>query len=325
MEITNSELATYQQCPKKWDLKYPQMLTTQKDSKNNPLFFGSTMHLALEKFFKEGIIHSIDFITLTYDETIKEYGDDERIIEDLKEHKDLMLEMIAMYAPIANEYNGQVIEVRDIEKEGKIQIGKINNRPLYYRFKIDQLVWFNNAWWIREYKTASRIDNSYIENLMLDNQVSRYIYAAEKAFGIKIAGIIYEVFVKAKPEKPKLLKSGELSKSLTTNITYDTYLQAIKENNLNEADYNEQLTILKEKGNPFFYREFIMRNAKDLQNTKDDLLALSKILRQRNKIPTYKCPSRDCGWKCEFRQLCIDDNDGTRSMYVKREKYHPEY
>ena len=320
--LTNSELATYQDCPKKWDFKFRQMLDPIKDSKNGPLFFGSSLHKGLEIFFNESIDKAVIYITETYDAAIKEYENDEAVVEELKEHKNMLTQMLAMYAPIA-DYDGK-IKVVNVEKEGVVRIGNINKRPLDYRFKLDQLVRYNGSFWIREYKSAQRIDNGYIENLMLDNQVSRYIYAAEKAFGIKIDGIIYEIFLKAVPEKPQILKSGKLSKYLTANITYETYLQAIKENNLPEEEYNEQLTLLKEKGNPFFRREFVMRNADDRKQTEKDLLILSKVLRSK-EIPIYKCPSRDCGWKCAFRDLCIEDNEGTRGMYKIREAYHPEY
>lgn len=137
-------------------------------------------------------------------------------------------------------------------------------------------------------------------------------------------GVIYEIFRKGYPQEPKVLKNGSLSQDSRQNTTYELYLSKIKELGLNEADYFDMLQLLKTKDNTFYRREIVLRNATDKQQTSDNLYTLASVMSTRP--PIYPCPSRDCGWKCAYRNLCIEDTDTVRQTSFKvRDQYHSEY
>jgi hypothetical protein len=71
--------------------------------------------------------------------------------------------------------------------------------------KLDLLIRKKNdgTVWLVEHKSSSRIDSAYLRRLWLDFQITWYLEAAEKKYGIKIAGIIYNMI--EKPQTAKLV------------------------------------------------------------------------------------------------------------------------
>lgn len=64
--------------------------------------------------------------------------------------------------------------------------------------KVDGLVEQDGELFLLEHKTASTIDSEYLEKLWMDFQLLLYAYALGKYCGLRIAGVIYNILVKAK-------------------------------------------------------------------------------------------------------------------------------
>ena len=184
--------------------------------------------------------------------------------------------------------------------------------------KFDGVVEVGGKYWILEHKTAKQLSTLHV---LLDRQISIYVLAARK-LDIPVEGVIYNVVKKAVPEKPKVLKSGKLSKSLTTNITYDSYLEAIHELGHDPAMYEDVLEKLKPLGNPFIKREFVPRTVEASRETLKDIQqteAMKYLMIQHELFP--RNPTKDCSWDCPFYDLCLAELEGNDTSVLFREKY----
>jgi hypothetical protein len=321
---THSELATYQQCPQCWHFKFRELLTPIITS--GKLQFGRIIHEALRIYYSAGKAETkvVEYISQTFEDLILKASGAESDVAALIESKILAINIMMNYFRFAMENDD--FEIVEIETPRKVVIDTPNgnkSNKFEYAFIPDQILRRNGKIWIHEFKTAESIDSGYLTNLILDEQMSRYSFAYEKYCGESVQGVLYTILRKAVPRLPDLLKNGTLTRDKRIDTTYNVYLQAIRDNNQNESNYIEILDILKNKGNTFIKREIVLRNEKEKRECEGRLYILAKTLSV--EPPIYKCPSRDCLWKCDFRGLCIEDTPELRVAGFKiRETYHPE-
>jgi hypothetical protein len=182
----------------------------------------------------------------------------------------------------------------------------------------DGIIELGGKYWIMEHKFVRQIKT---EHTLRDKQISIYVLAARK-LGIPVEGVMYNTIKKAVPEKPKVLKSGKLSKAKNANITYDSYLEAIHELGHGPEGYQDVLDELKELENPFFFREWVPRTVensrealKDVQQTE----ALKYALIQNGLFP--RNDTKDCNWDCPFNELCLAELEGNDTTLLFQNKY----
>jgi len=325
--FTHSELSTYQDCPMKWWFKYDQRLDTPKP--DNKLSFGRFFHDAIDVYYRTG--NMIDAI-IGFNNNCK----DIIAIETDEERKEEIMKLDLLGVAMLNNYKNFAManddwKVVHSEITGKVPIKAPSGRDstvFEYSFRTDQIIEWNDNWWIREYKTAKSIGQGYLDNLMLDEQISRYCLGCNRLFDRQISGVLYTILRKAVPRVPELLKKPPkgvekaLSQDKRIDTTYQVYMAAIEQHGLNLADYEDILALLEYKGNTFMVNEPIMRNPREIAECESRLWILCKTI--NTDPPIYKCPSEKCGWACQFRSLCVEDSEETRSMFIIREKYHPE-
>ncbi len=191
----------------------------------------------------------------------------------------------------------------DAEKflpEAKFEIPIINpctnskSRSFLLAGKADGLALLEDTWWIVEYKTASQIPKTYIDRLMLDNQVTTYIYGLQKYYNIEIAGVIYRVL-----RKPSI----RLNKKETIQQYQNRIIQ----------DYRERPDF-------YFYEEKLYRSKDDLAEYKAELWQLTQdILKCQKENRWYKNTSRCADWQsCEYIPICAMQPDA-HLMFKKAE------
>jgi len=182
-----------------------------------------------------------------------------------------------------------------------------------YEGTIDLLYVKDGKLGFRDYKTVSSIDR-YINNAVLDRQISRYWWAITalcKGYGYIWTGddsgwvpvkqtslydlhlkyydgpseFIYDIVKKDVPKPPKMLKKGGLSQDKSQKTTYEMYLKAIQENNLNPADYTEILEMLQTKENEFLRRVPVYRQWSECEAAIDDFAkAAREMLQVRREV-----------------------------------------
>lgn len=180
---------------------------------------------------------------------------------------------------------------------------------------------WDNRIWILDHKTSKdKLDKT---KLVLDDQMTMYIWAAQQILGIEIEGCYYNVLRKKLPRVPEPLVSKKgLSKAKSIDTTYDVYYQAIVENGFNPEDYRDILEHLMNTPNTFFERAKVRRNQHEILVAGHFLL--QEAVDMLNDPFIYPHSTWDCNWKCDYKELChaINRNDDVawmkEAMFQKR-------
>lgn len=214
-QVSHSELTTYLDCQKKWDLIYNKGLKID----NIHLQFGSMGHEVLET----RIIP------------------DESLYPELKEAFGIS-SWNNYFTTIFNELDETFKEFEVLHKEYRVETEDIKG--------IIDVVWKNKTTGkilITDYKFSNKDKGQ--EDILLDEQM--YIYAVAYAtlnnLTLQDIEIGYINIPKCEMKAPRVLKNGQLSKDKAQNTTYAMYVEAIKENGLNIEDYEDILSEITDK------------------------------------------------------------------------------
>lgn len=214
-QVSHSEITTYLDCQKKWDLIYNKGLKVD----NIHLQFGSMGHEVLET----RIIP------------------DESLYPELKEAFGIS-SWNNYFTTIFNELDETFKDFEVLHKEYRVETDDIKG--------VIDVVWKNKTTGkilITDYKFSNK-DKGQVD-IWLDEQM--YIYAAAYAslnnLTLDDIDIGYVNIPKAEMKKPRVLKNGSLSKDKAQNTTCALYLEAIEEHGLNVADYEDILSEITDK------------------------------------------------------------------------------
>ena len=160
--------------------------------------------------------------------------------------------------------------------------------------KIDGIAVVDGQQWIVEYKTASMIGKGYYEKLIIDSQISMYMYAARR-LGYKPVGVIYRVL--RKPSLKRSEKKGESVIQFTKRIA----------------------ETIKAEPEKYFEERQIYRSSADLAAFEKELWEQIKLYdaqhkRRENFRHTGNCKGFGM---CEYLPLCTNES-GWEALYVAR-------
>lgn len=265
-QVSHSEITTYLDCQKKWELQYLKGLRVD----NVHLQFGSMGHSVLET-------RLIPDESL-YPELKSAFG-----ISSWKDY----------FEPIFEEIDEYFKDYEILHKEYRVETENIKG--------VIDVVWKHKESGkvlITDYK-FSNTDKGQ-EDILLDEQM--YIYAVVYAHlnGLQLDDIEigYVNIPKCEMDKPRILKSGQLSKDKAQKTTYKKYVETIEQLNLNIADYEDFLIEIKDKrllsiSQSPINRDMAVRIMTNIDNTIRDMdkgYVLEKC--------TFMCK------KCDFLQYC---------------------
>jgi hypothetical protein len=187
----------------------------------------------------------------------------------------------------------------------------------------------DNLWFV-DHKTTNSIEK-YEKNAKMDRQINRYWWAIQQLADGKGKilshdnvelqhpyGFIYNIILKDYPTPPKVLKNGSLSKDKSQKTTYEMYLNAIAEYDLQESDYSDILEILSTQTDKFFKRVEVFRNQNEIDATMTEVIAVTQDM---EKASLYRNITNDCHWDCQFKDLCLAEIDGSDSSWLKQTLY----
>lgn len=214
-QVSHSEISTYLDCQKKWDLVYNQKLKVD----NIHLQFGSMGHEVLET----RIIP------------------DETLYNDLKEAFNIT-SWKNYFTRIFEELDDYFKDYEVLHREYRVETDDIKG--------VVDVVWKNKITGkilITDYKFSNKDKGQ--TDIYLDEQMYIYavVYATLNNLTLDDIEIGYINIPKCEFQKPRVLRNGQLSKDKAQNTTYMLYLDAIRENNLNLADYEDVLKELTNK------------------------------------------------------------------------------
>lgn len=214
-QISHSEITTYLDCQKKWDLVYNKGLKID----NVHLRFGSMGHEVLET-------REIPDEML-YPELKEEFG-----IQSWKNY----------FTTILNELDEYFKEYEVLHKEYRVENEQIKG--------VIDVIWRHRTTGrilITDYKFSTK--NKGLEDILLDEQMYLYalVYGMQNNLSIDDIDIGYVNIPKCEMIKPRVLKNGTLSKDKAQNTTYNLYVESINELGLNISDYEDILSELTNK------------------------------------------------------------------------------
>lgn len=170
--------------------------------------------------------------------------------------------------------------------------------------------------WINDFKVRKNFDDD--QALGFDYQLSTYEYALDDAFG-KIAGVAHYQ-TKSKPTTPpSMTKKSMLSKSKTQSCDWPTYLGTIQQLGLNPADYAEM-----EEGLPKFERWTWTRRSKfELRNTwhEIEMMAARIVESHHDTRPQPRVLNPTICRTCDMRHLCMAELKGHDVAHIRGTLY----
>lgn len=265
-QISHSEITTYLDCQKKWDLVYNKGLKID----NIHTRFGSMGHEVLET-------REIPDEML-YPELKEEFG-----IQSWKNY----------FTTILNELDEYFKEYEVLHKEYRIENEQLKG--------VIDVVWRHKTTGrilITDYKFSTK--NKGLEDILLDEQMYLYamVYGLQNKLSIDDIDIGYVNIPKCEMVKPRVLKNGTLSKDKAQNTTYNLYVESINELGLNISDYEDVLSELTNKtminvAISQMNRDMMLRIAQNVDNVIKDMekgYVLEKC--------TFQCKY------CDFLQYC---------------------
>ena len=190
MVTTYSMWSLFRNCRKACEWRYLEELVPLERDGN--LRFGSLIHDCLERWHRDrdlaAVLDHIDRAAAG-----RTPGD--------RTHRDWHLAR-AMMTGYAARYAEEAFDVVALEQtfEGPIvnPATGASSRTFVLAGKVDGIVLIDGEHFLLEHKTASKVDADYLERLWTDFQIVLYAHYLEQTLGLRIAGVLYNVLVKAR-------------------------------------------------------------------------------------------------------------------------------
>ena len=318
----------------------------------SPLWFGSAIHFALEDYHGYNRFDSpVDAFRAYCIATSKQHLRD--LPHDARELYHMGSAMMEYYVKHwlrhrradqtlwLEDENG--VKIPQVEVDFEIEV-PLDEYPLLrtyaaahgadcvlYRGTIDRVsIDEYGRLWVVEYKTAKVFEHNHYQT---DPQVTTYVWAAKniyKKYGLDVAGVIYQQFLKKVPEQPKILASGKVStaSNLVTSATlYRDRLESLYGEVEKAPEANRQfltdLMIKEDEHNDrYIARTLIERNDHMCEmEAQKILLELEDMLNP--DLPLYPAPTRDCSRMCSFLGPCVSFDDGGDWEYNLTHNFAP--
>jgi hypothetical protein len=187
-------------------------------------------------------------------------------------------------------------------------------------------------YWLVEHKTYSQ--KVSLDQLMFDDQMTGYSYAAWQLLGKPATGLLYDGANKVKPKKPAVLIGeskwkGRLSRAIEGPMTFRAYHAAILELGHDPTDeyYAPVLHKLKMREemdeNSFFVRHRVDFNEDQMLQWEQDLIQEARDMVAVAANPKLQYPNRPWSgcWDCDVQDLCATKQLGGDLEEVIAENY----
>lgn len=312
-----SAIKSFRKCQKFYDYSWNQNIERKKPAA--PLIRGTILGQCLDKIAeKTSYKPIIDKYKKAYSKLFKEeqqeYGDligeCERILTNYqKRYKDDGL----TYLPGKNGRIYEVpVETRMIVEGTKVKFtGHLDKMPRDKQGRI----------WVMDHKSHKKIpDEAARYN---DLQLVTYIWLLPESGYEPASGILWDYLRTKPPTVPETLKNGSLTKRQNIDTDYETYMQAIKDNDLDPADYKEILDPLKARGHDdYFLRVPVPHPPKDMvKNMVEEFKwTIAEMIDCTKHNRFTRNMTKDCSW-CSMYALCQAELRGLDSSFIRRADY----
>ena len=291
---------TYRNCPRACAWRYLHELVPQGRSTN--LRFGSLIHRCLEHWHIQRDIGAVQ-------EIIDQACAQRAQYPDVQQAWHLASAMMLGYAM---RYREETFTITDVER---IFSGPIINpasgkpsRTFLLAGKIDGLVEVDGEVFLLEHKTTGCLDGEYLEKLWMDFQLLLYAYALERYDGIRVAGAIYNILVKAKLRQGQGETALEFQQRAAELAAKNKTGKTTATRKLPEADADFQARLRAKYADPdMFHREVLYFSRDQLAEVEAELWQLTQQFLEARKQRWFLRNTAYCfhyGAPCASYPLC---------------------
>ncbi|MCE9636101.1 MAG: PD-(D/E)XK nuclease family protein [Planctomycetes bacterium] len=218
----------------------------------------------------------------------------------------------AMLRGYAARYATEPFEVVALEKkfEGEIVNPATGaaSRSFVLQGKVDGIVRIGNDHFLLEHKTASVLDSSYLERLWTDFQITLYAYYVEQALGIKIAGVLYNVLVKARLQQSAGETEMEFEARRAELIAKSKSGKSSAQRRMPESDADFQARLAEKYAEPaMFHRETLYLSREQFDTLRAELWELTQAYLDARRRGVFYQNTSYCfqyGRPCPYFALC---------------------
>ena len=282
--LTNSAIGQFKNCRRAFYYRRVEELALRYESVSRGV--GSAVHKGLETGNTEEALRLFDDI----------FPGDQEEADKLETNRAIVQAMLEGYFDLYGKgWDGEYHPEKQFEISIINPASGATSRSYRLAGKVDGLLKQDGRWWLVEYKTAGMIDKNYIDKLMLDQQLTTYIYALQRQEQIKISGVIYRMLRKPSIRQRKNETIGQFIERLT-------------------QDY-------KDRPEFYFFEEQLYRSQEDLDEFEREIWDITQdLLKCRREGLWYRNTSRCKDWGgCEYLPLCTQQPDAA-DLFVKRQK-----
>ncbi len=218
----------------------------------------------------------------------------------------------AMMRGYAGRYPTEDVEVVALEKEFEGEI--INpetgaaSRSFTLAGKVDGIVRIGDEHFLLEHKTAAAVDASYLERLWTDFQITLYAYYVEQTLGIRIAGILYNVLVKARLQQGAGETEVEFEARRAELVAKSKTGKSSAKRRMPETDDEFQTRLAEKYAAPdMFHREMLYLSRDQFTTLRAELWELTQAFLDARRRDVWYQNTSFCfqyGKPCPYFALC---------------------
>lgn len=315
VKIHTSDIRRYKKCRRLWH--FASLLRLGRTPQVSPMYFirGRAFHKAFEAFHKYNADPVEAFEEALADEFLNLM--EEVITPTLRAKYNEILEVgisvLSMY-PRWFEANPFFDELVDAETSASVPL--IEGAD--FSFRADLVVRIDGKLWLVDFKTVSQRPSEKRQDYLLnDEQITGYLHACETVYDEPFVGAIF-IFVLAKsPSEPKILKSGELSKSKNQNVSAMEYRDLLQYLGLKSEPYEDYLQYLETERQWFFVSKVIRSTAQKQQYWKELKCVAREMLDEDETLVIYPNPSQTNCIGCSYFDPCLTWSQGRYASAVR--------
>lgn len=306
LRISNSSYKTLLRCEQQYVYKFVELLEARLVA--IPLKLGTWMHLLIDAKYKKG-----------------DWKPEHRKLS--REFNQMFDEQKAYYGPLPQQAShimrgydyhwrndDQDWEFIDTELKLEVEL----NKGWVYVAKVDVVADNDEGRWLWDHKTF-KAKAPTADYRIVDPQSALYDWAYERVTGIKPVGFMFNYLRTKLPTTPKLLKRGGISKAKNIDTNFYTLMAFLKKNDLDPADYREQLSAARSRDSLFYDRVFVPRPTAVIRNLLADIVAkLPRIRELHEGARPTRTLTRDCQYSCAFHLLCLTELTDGNGDYIRK-------
>jgi len=266
---TYSMWSLFRNCRKACEWRYIHELVPLEQDHN--LAFGTVIHKCLE------VWHGTRNLEAVLDHIDRTYPNRD---QDDAQKRDWHL-AAAMMKGYASCYPTEEFEVVSLETtfDGKIinPATGASSRTFVLAGRVDGIVRIGDEHYLLEHKTASQVDADYLERLWTDFQIVLYSRYVEQTLGVRIAGVLYNILVKARLQQGRGETEAEYEARRAALIAKSKTGKTSAKRKLPESDDTFQERLAAKYAEPgMFHREMLYISRDRFETLQAELWELTQ-------------------------------------------------